>query len=272
MKLNYKKLRKFKIRTALKQVFSSWINLTTFLLIFFIMLLAASLIFYYTVFAVKYYDYTQDYKSYIQKEKNDIEKIFLQVFPKALDCKNEENCLRETKAQIAELIKEESFKHKPDSLFFVKKINNEYYLLGWEGKIINISDRLKHKKLKKQSSFFDYEQNNCNYFGRKDLYENSCEFYVQFDLKDTKAYVAGLMPRYYLGKLDLLFMILFLPFYFLVDLFLVLKALISQDFSTLISISEGLTLSALSLLILFSILLTSLFVFSLIKKLSEKHN
>lgn len=179
-------------------------------------------------FATKRYlsSFSHKYSSVI---KND---IFNDVFRQAKKCNQltrEEQiqlCRSEVGKTIGDVLLEEELAkdwYWPHDLSFVKKENNTFYKLGWDGELKDISSDVRQDILTDKQSYVPLIlQRNCNYF----QIANICEVYETLQLdKGNKGYLVRLYPAF--EEMEFKFVIS-LPFYG----FLIFKSLLnSQHFS-----------------------------------------
>lgn len=147
--------------------------------------------------------FKKDLKKYIKENSKELKKgVFIKLFKEAKECnflKTSElkiDCYKKITHNLAEIIKEENFLSWPHDLFFVKKINNHYYILDWDGNLKNISVVFNKKIINKnESKFVDFLLKKCNYFGTADYPSESCEVFISINLNNyEKGYIVRKMP------------------------------------------------------------------------------
>ena len=132
---------------------------------------------------------------YIDNHRSEItDKMFMDIFSNALICRKLnsqeeiEKCEQNTQIALANLLQEEELVVSgswPNDLFFVKQTGKNTYKLGWDGKLVDITEQIKNSPrpttLHRLWSLLS--KSHCNYFHAIDNTTwQTCEIVVPVQL------------------------------------------------------------------------------------------
>lgn len=203
-----------------------------FLVIFTIVYLSLSVVVWIVNVSVPdYKSKASKLRSYVYNHPSQIkEDVFQSLFAQAQNCNllqvgdDVDKCQAKIARQLADTLKEEEIASYEDDwspdLFFVKQTGNNFYRLGWGGKLENISDQVNKTLLDiKLPLLIKLLTHNCNYFQPDSSWSSiSCEVYEKVPLSITES---GYMVRIHaLSEEDDFWFAFFMPIFSPLFLFL----------------------------------------------------
>lgn len=168
------------------------------LIIFFSILILSHLLISSLRFVYKEYNYffntKNSTKNYLLEYENELKKeVFDKLFIESEKCNQLNNfdlkktCFQKISYTLALIIKEEEFPYWPNDIFFVKKTNNNFFKLGWDGESKTLPTLSNIKALdNKESIFSDFLLRKCDYFGAANIPARSCEVYEKIQLNNNE--------------------------------------------------------------------------------------
>ncbi len=133
-------------------------------------------------------------KNYMVKHEKELkDEVFDKLFKESENCNQVNNidlrkkCSQNISYTLALIIKEEEFPYWPHDLFFVKKTNNNFFKLGWDGELKARTTLSNNNVLNnKESTFSDFIFRRCDYFGAANIPARSCEIYEKIQLNNNE--------------------------------------------------------------------------------------
>src|SRR3989344_6005072 len=202
IKIGGRKLRRESIKNIMKNnILNKKVQINkklASLIIFFIVLilthvLISSLRFVYQEYNI-FSSIRNGTKNYVVKQEKELkDEVFDKLFKESENCnliddiKLKNNCFQETSHTLALIIKEEEFSYWPNDLFFVKKTENKFFKLGWNGELKAVTILSNNNVLNnKESTFSDFIFRRCDYFGAANIPAPSCEVYEKIQLNNKE--------------------------------------------------------------------------------------
>lgn len=169
-------------------------------------------------------DFAVKYEEDIKNE------VFSTIYTNAQKCLSiasplvRSSCEKQSGLLISQTLKEEELTDKngynwPNDLFFVKKSGEQYFRIGWDGHLSNISNNVKTSHLSINQSNLDLLLwNRCDTFGSFPTPQDACELYQTFSLSNgDMGYMVRLYPSVEESWLWLYMLHPIVSFYFIKD-------------------------------------------------------